>query len=422
MGRQPDDANDSETAADAKPTETHEDAAPARAATRRQFVVGMSGVLVGAAACDDGSTGDAQGAGGSSGSSGGSAASGGTSGVSGSTAGSTGGSGARGGMTSSGGATGASAGTTSGSGTSGGSGGEAARGGNAGTNGGGTSGGTSGGSSGSPASGGTAPGGAGSGGSSTVGRKSASDRVILGDTGIEVSRLAMGGGSSGSGGRSQQTSLGVAEFSSLLVYGFEQGITFFETADAYGSHPHVAEAIRQVGRQNVVVLTKTTSESPARVEADLARFRTELGIDMIDIVLLHLKTSVNWTTQCEGAMEVLAKAKQSGAIRAHGVSCHSLEALRLAAQTPWVDVDLARVNPAGVVMDAEPGTVIDVLREMKTARKGVIGMKILGEGQLANQLDMAIRHAVNLETIDAFTIGFTSRAQLDEVVQKIAAV
>jgi aryl-alcohol dehydrogenase-like predicted oxidoreductase len=246
--------------------------------------------------------------------------------------------------------------------------------------------------------------------------------VILGDTGIEVSRLAMGSGSTGSGGRSQQTRLGVAEFSSLLVYGFEQGITFFETADAYGSHPHVAEAIRQVGRQNVVVLTKTTSEDPTRVEADLARFRTELGVDMIDIVLLHLKTAVNWTTQCEGAMEVLAKAKQSGAIRAHGVSCHSLEALRLAAQTPWVDVDLARVNPAGVVMDAEPGTVIDVLREMKTARKGVIGMKILGEGQLANQLDMAIRHAVNLQTIDAFTIGFTSRAQLDEVIQKIAAV
>jgi aryl-alcohol dehydrogenase-like predicted oxidoreductase len=420
MGRQPDDANDSETAADAKPTETPADAAPARAATRRQFVVGISGVLVGAAACDDGSTGDAQGAGGSSGSSGGSSASGGTPGASGSTAGSTGGSGASGGMTASGGATGASAGTTSGSGTSGASGGEAARGGNAGASGGSPSGGSP--SGGSPASGGTAPGGAGSGGSSTVGRKSASDRVILGDTGIEVSRLAMGGGSSGSGGRSQQTSLGVAEFSSLLVYGFEQGVTFFETADAYGSHPHVAEAIRQVGRQNVVVLTKTTSESPARVEADLARFRTELGIDMIDIVLLHLKTSVNWTTQCEGAMEVLAKAKQSGAIRAHGVSCHSLEALRLAAQTPWVDVDLARVNPAGVVMDAEPGTVIDVLREMKTARKGVIGMKILGEGQLANQLDMAIRHAVNLETIDAFTIGFTSRAQLDEVIQKIAAV
>jgi len=430
MGRQPNDADDSKTPADATAIEPREDGTPARAATRRQFVVGISGVLVGAAACDDGAS-EGDGAGGSAGSggtasSGAPGASGGAAGSGGSATSGSGGSGAKGGSTSSGGsagATGASAGTTSSGGTSGAGGGAGANGGSAGANGGNASGGSASGSGGSPATGGAAPGGAaGSGGTSAPGRKSASDRVTLGDTGIEVSRLAMGSGTVGSGGRSEQTRMGVAEFSSLLVYGFEQGITFFETADAYGSHPHVAEAIRQVGRENVVVLTKTTSENAARVEADLARFRTELGIDMIDIVLLHLKTSDNWTSQCEGAMEALAKAKQSGAIRAHGVSCHSLEALRLAAQTPWVDVDLARVNPAGLVMDAEPGTVIDVLREMKTARKGVIGMKILGEGQLADQLDMAISHAVNLQTIDAFTIGFTSRAQLDEIIQKIAAV
>jgi predicted aldo/keto reductase-like oxidoreductase len=135
-----------------------------------------------------------------------------------------------------------------------------------------------------------------------------------------------------------------------------------------------------------------------------------------------VKTSRNWTSECEGAMNALAKAKQSGAIRAHGVSCHSIEALRLAAAEPWVDVDLARVNPAGVIMDAEPATVISVLREMKTAGKGVIGMKILGEGRLANNLDMAIKHAVDLDAIDAFTIGFTSETQLDQVAQKIAAV
>jgi aryl-alcohol dehydrogenase-like predicted oxidoreductase len=120
-----------------------------------------------------------------------------------------------------------------------------------------------------------------------------------------------------------------------------------------------------------------------------------------------------------GAMD---SAKQRGAIRAHGVSCHTLEALELAARTPWVDVDLARVNPAGLHMDSDPATVINVLKQMKAAGKGVIGMKILGEGQLAGQLDMAIQHAVSLDCIDGFTIGFTSRTQLDEVVTKIAQV
>jgi diketogulonate reductase-like aldo/keto reductase len=232
----------------------------------------------------------------------------------------------------------------------------------------------------------------------------------------------MGSGTVGSGGGSSQSRLGVDAFAKLLTHGYDQGLNFFETADAYGAHPHIAEAIRRVGRQNVVVLTKTTSETAAGVEADLARFRKELGVDTIDIVLLHLKTSARWTSECESAMETLEKAKQSGAIRAHGVSCHSLDALRLAARTPWVDVDLARINPAGVAMDAEPATVISVLREMKTAGKGVIGMKILGEGRLANSLDTAIKHAVDLDVLDAFTIGFTTEGQLDQVVDKIATV
>jgi aryl-alcohol dehydrogenase-like predicted oxidoreductase len=253
-------------------------------------------------------------------------------------------------------------------------------------------------------------------------RKNASDRVMLGMTGIEISRLAMGSGTHGSGGASDQTRLGMPNFSNLLTHAYSQGITFFETADAYGAHPHLAEAIRQVGRQNVTILTKTAAETSEGVEADLDRFRRELGIDTIDIVLLHNKTSAAWTTECEGAMEALDRAKQSGAIRAHGVSCHSLPALELAAATPWVDVDLARINPMGVRMDADPATIVSVLTSMKAAGKGVLGMKILGEGELASQLDMAIQHAVRLDCIDGFTIGFTSAAELDQVAQRISVM
>jgi aryl-alcohol dehydrogenase-like predicted oxidoreductase len=265
--------------------------------------------------------------------------------------------------------------------------------------------------------------GAGVGGSAGAGpmRRNASDRVTLGTTGIEISRLAMGSGTHGSGGSSDQTRLG-SGFSNILTYGYSQGLTLFETADAYGAHQLVGDAIRQVGRQNVTVLTKTASQTAAGVEADLARFRRELGVDVIDIVLLHNKQSATWTTECEGAMQALERAKQSGAIRAHGVSCHTIQALELAAMTPWVDVDLARINPSGVLMDADPARVISVLTRMKAAGKGVIGMKILGEGRLASQLDMAISHAVGLDCIDAFTIGFTNTTELDQIAQKIAAV
>lgn len=264
-------------------------------------------------------------------------------------------------------------------------------------------------------------------GSSTTGvlppmGKAASDQVQLGSTGITISRLAMGSGTHGNDGASDQTRLGLTQFADLLVQSYDQGITFWETADQYGAHAHLAAALSQVGRQNVVVLTKTHARTAAEMEADLTRFMQELGTDYIDIMLLHNKQSATWSTECAGAMEYLEDAKRRGLIRAHGVSCHTLSALQLAAQTPWVEVDLARINPAGVVMDADPATVISVLTQMKSAGKGVIGMKILGEGRLANQLDMAIEHAVRLDVLDGFTIGFTSRSQLDEITTKIAGV
>lgn len=252
--------------------------------------------------------------------------------------------------------------------------------------------------------------------------RQSTDRVLLGSTRIEVSRLAMGSGTHGYGGSSDQTRLGLEGFAALLVDSYDRGITFWETADQYGAHAHLKRAIATVGRQNVVILTKTHAETEAELASDLDRFLAELGTDYIDIVLLHNRQSATWTDECAGAMSALADAKQRGVIRAHGVSCHTLAALKLAARTPWVDVDLARINPAGVLMDSDPATVISVLREMKSAGKAVIGMKILGEGALRGQLDAAIGHAVALDCIDGFTIGFRSRAELEEVQAKIAAV
>lgn len=250
-------------------------------------------------------------------------------------------------------------------------------------------------------------------------RVSSTDQVLLGNTGIRVSRLAMGSGTHGYAGSSDQTRLGLDGFSSLLVHSYERGITFWEAADQYGSHAHLKRAIAQVGRQNVVILTKTHAETEAQAQADLERFLTELGTDYIDVLLLHNRQSARWTAQCAGAMQYMADAKRRGVIRAHGVSCHTLDALRLAARTPWVDVDLARINPAGLHMDAAPETVLEVLREMKAAGKAVIGMKILGQGELASKLDVALRHATSLDCVDAFTIGFKSRAELGEVQTKI---
>ncbi len=248
---------------------------------------------------------------------------------------------------------------------------------------------------------------------------SASDTVVLGQTGIKTSRLAMGTGTIGFGHHSNQTALGIKGLSELLLNGYDHGLRFFDAADAYGSHPHVAEALKHVPRDKVTVLTKTFSRDPKSARADLDRFRRELGTDYIDICLMHCLTEADWTERYKGVMDVLSEAKQKGIIRAHGCSCHTIEALRAAAKSAWVEVDLARVNPIGSHMDADPKTVVDVLREMRTAGKAVVGMKILGQGDLRARQDDALKYALSLGVLDAFTIGAESKAEQQDLIRRI---
>jgi aryl-alcohol dehydrogenase-like predicted oxidoreductase len=247
------------------------------------------------------------------------------------------------------------------------------------------------------------------------------DTVTLGNTGIRTSRLAMGTGTVGSGHHSHQTALGLKGLSDLLLNGYDKGLRFFDAADSYGSHPHVAAALKQVPRDKVTVLTKTFSRDAASARADLDRFRRELGTDYLDICLIHCVTEADWTDRYRGVLDVLSEAKQKGIIRAHGSSCHTIEALRTAAKSPWVEVDLARINPVGAIMDADPATVVGVLKEMKAAGKAVVGMKILGQGALRNRQDEGIKFALSNGVLDAFTIGAESKQEQEDLIRRIAA-
>lgn len=253
-------------------------------------------------------------------------------------------------------------------------------------------------------------------------RFSAADTVVIGRTGIKTSRLAMGTGTVGSGHHSHQTALGIEGLSALLLNGYDQGLRFFDAADSYGSHPHVAEALKHVPRDKVTVLTKTWARDAKTAREDLDRFRRELGTDYIDICLMHCLTEANWTEQYKGVMDVFSEAKQKGTIRAHGCSCHSIEALRAAAKSPWVEVDLVRINPIGSHMDADPVAVINVIKEMRAAGKGIIGMKILGQGDMRNRQDEALKFALGLGLLDAFTIGAESKSEQEDLIRRISAV
>src|SRR5690349_4187148 len=140
-------------------------------------------------------------------------------------------------------------------------------------------------------------------------RFAATDTVALGKSGITTSRLAMGTGTVGFGHTSHQSALGVKGLSELLLNGYDHGLRFFDSADTYGSHPHVAEALKHVQRDKVSVLTKTWARDAASARADLDRFRRELGVEYIDICLMHCLTEGDWTNRYKGTMDVLSEAK-----------------------------------------------------------------------------------------------------------------
>ena len=247
-----------------------------------------------------------------------------------------------------------------------------------------------------------------------------SDRISLGNTGIEMSRMAMGTGTSGWRGSSNQSrQLGIKGMADLLRAAYDEGINFWDSADQYGTHAHLKEALKKIERDKVVILTKTTSKTYETVKADLDRFISEIGTDRLDVVLLHAVTDPQWDVNMKGAMEALSEAKEAGIIKAHGISCHSIGALETAADSPWVEVDLARYNPGGVAMDADIDTVHKVLTRMKDNGKAIIGMKVYGAGKLVDKKDECLQFHTAAKFIDGFTLGIESIEQLRDIQKRL---
>jgi 1-deoxyxylulose-5-phosphate synthase len=249
--------------------------------------------------------------------------------------------------------------------------------------------------------------------------KSPTDRVTLGKTGVQVSLVGMGTGTVGVGQASNQTRLGVKEFTRVVRHALERGITLFDVADQYGSHTYLREALKGVPRDRYQIQTKTHATKLADARSHLERYRMELGVDYIDILLLHCMQKKEWPSENQAAMDYLVQAKEQKLIRAHGTSCHGMDPLRTAARSPFVEVDLARINPEGLVMDDKrPDEVVSELQEMHDAGKGVIGMKILGEGRIntPERRDASLRFVLGLGLVDAFIIGFQSADQVDDIL------
>lgn len=256
------------------------------------------------------------------------------------------------------------------------------------------------------------------------------DQVKLGKTGLKVSRIALGTGTHGWRNESDQTRLGMSRFVNLTKYAYDKGIRFLDAADMYGSHTYVREALKTIAREKVTLLTKVmVYDQKGWYKAEpfprsLDRFRKEAGTDYFDIFLMHCLVNGQWAEQYKQVMDDLSEAKSKGIIKAVGLSCHSLDALKEASVNPWVDVILARINHNGNRMDSSPDKVMEVLAAAHKNGKGIIGMKIFGCGDLTKEeeREKSLNFVLKSGNIDCMTIGMESTSQIDDTVERVMRI
>lgn len=261
-------------------------------------------------------------------------------------------------------------------------------------------------------------------------KRSATDLVTLGNSGVKVTRLALGTGTFG--GRVQRE-MGQEAFTRLVRHAYDSGIRFFETADNYRGMPEMLGiALKGIPRDSYKLMTKyRIREDTKDARANIDRFRRELNSEYFDILLMHAMRSPNWPAETVWLQDALSEAKDKKIVLSHGASVHGLQPLRRFPDNGWLDVALLRTNHNGVRMDTmsltdtnEIGSVSEVFTHAKSLHGkgvGVLGMKLIGEGQFtsADDREAAMRFVMKQGCVDAVTIGFKNTAEIDEAITRM---
>ncbi|MHB0954924.1 MAG: aldo/keto reductase [Pirellulaceae bacterium] len=257
--------------------------------------------------------------------------------------------------------------------------------------------------------------------------RTAVDQVALGNTGLELSRLGFG---TGSNSGNVQKALGQQAFNDLIRYAFDQGITYFDCAQSYATFEWMSGAIKGLPREKLFLQSKIPGQ-PEDVLKAIDHHRQVFKTDYIDSMLIHCMVADGWTDQWKRVMDGFEQAKAKQWIRTKGVSCHSLPALRTAVASDWPEVHLVRVNPQAKHIDGpeetwnKPGDdiapVVEQLQAMHAKGRGVIGMKLVGDGDFVRPDDreQAARFAMSHSEINAVVIGFKNTQEVDEAIDRI---
>lgn len=209
-----------------------------------------------------------------------------------------------------------------------------------------------------------------------------------------------------------QGNLSIEEGASLIEYAYSKGINFIDTAQLYENYHYIGPALTRIGRENMVVSTKTYAYSRETAQEALHEALIELDTDYIDVFLLHEQESKHTIRGHYEALEYFLEQKEKGKIKALGISTHRVEGARAFNAFPELDILHPLVNYKGLGLT--DGNLEEMVAEIDKALargKGVYAMKILGGGHLIGQIEEAISFVRGLNV--PMAIGLQSEEEID---------
>jgi len=259
-------------------------------------------------------------------------------------------------------------------------------------------------------------------------RRTATDIVTLGNSGMKVTRLAFG---TGSNNGYVQAALGQKEFSRLIAYAYDHGIRFFETAESYQTPGMLGEALKPYPRDSYQLMNKVTTDTGVDPQKRFDEMRRISQTEYFDIMLLHWQHTGDWMEETKNWQDGMLQAQSKQIIKTRGASVHGLPALRQVPGNKFLEVAMIRMNHNGTRMDApvgedanNPSVVPEVVAHVTQVKKegmGVISMKLCGDGTFTKHEDRvaAMRFAFQKANIDCATVGFKSTQEIDEAIDNM---
>ncbi|MCL4425276.1 MAG: aldo/keto reductase [Firmicutes bacterium] len=229
----------------------------------------------------------------------------------------------------------------------------------------------------------------------------------LGKTGIRVSRLCFGTLTMGP----LQASLSIGEGAELIRMAVDLGVTFFDTAELYGTYPYLAEGLRGLEEQTVVA-SKSYAYEREDMARDLEKALRETGRGHIDIFLLHEQESALTLRGHRAALDYLLQARDKGLVRAVGISTHAVEAVEAATLLEEIDVIHPLLNYRGLGIKGTLEGMLAAVRDAYLAGKGIYAMKAFGGGNLLGQIDQAAAFIRQVPWVHSIAVGIKTPEEL----------